>query len=150
ETRAMPPAEFGTSLGGVAEENIDLGRSEVTLVDFDEYAPAHLVDPLLGGSPSPPSSPISRPFTAAPPEFAPRTGFSGRQNEVVGLILLQDHPHALSIIACVAPVTLGVEVAKIEPVLQAEIDCCDRPADFARDEGLAADRAFMVEQDSIR
>ena len=142
----MPPAEFSTSLGGVAEENIDLGRSEVTLVDFDEHAPARLVDPLLGGSLSRPSDPMSGPFEGALHELAHRIGFSSRQNEVVGLILLQDHPHALSIVACVAPVTLGVEVAEIEPVLQAEMDCCDRPADFARDEGLAADRAFMVEQ----
>src|SRR5262245_26610882 len=129
----MPPAEFGTSLGGVAKENIDLGRSELTLLDFAEHAPANSVDRLLGAPLSRPSDPMSGPFEGALHELAHRIGFSGRQNEVVGLILLQDHPHALSIIACVAPVTLGVEVAEIEPVLHAEMDCCDRPADFARD-----------------
>src|SRR5258708_20248757 len=61
ETRARPPPELGTSLGGAAAKSIDLGRSEVTLVDFDNHAPAHLANPLLAGPPPSPSHPTSAP-----------------------------------------------------------------------------------------
>ena len=69
---------------------------------------------------------------------------AGGQHVVVRLVLLQDAPHALDVVAGMAPVALGVEVAEVELVLQAELDRGDRAGDLARDEGLAADRASWL------
>ena len=82
-------------------------------------------------------------------ELAHRVGLAGRQHVVVGLVLLQDQPHALDIVAGMAPVALGVEIAEIEHVLAAALDRGDRAGDLAGDEGLAADRPFVVEQDAV-
>ncbi len=71
-------------------------------------------------------------------ELAHGVGLAGRQHVVVGLVLLQHQPHALDVVARVAPVALGVEIAEIEALLQAELDRRDRARDLARDEGLAA------------
>ena len=48
-----------------------------------------------------------------------------------------------------APVALGFEIAEIERVFEAGLDAGDAARDLARHEGLAADRAFMVEQDAV-
>src|SRR6476659_5799490 len=75
---------------------------------------------------------------------------AGRQNIVVWFGLLQDPPHALDIIAGMAPVTSGVEVTDVELLIGSEVDGGDRTCHLARDESLAADRAFVIEQYSIR
>jgi hypothetical protein len=49
----------------------------------------------------------------------------------------------------VAPVAQGVQVAEVEAVLQAELDAGDGAGDLAGDEGFAAHRAFVVEQDAV-
>src|SRR5947207_14387140 len=75
---------------------------------------------------------------------------AGRQHVVVWLGLLQDPPHALDIIAGMAPVTSGVEVTDVELLVGPEVDGGDRARHLARDERLAADWAFVIEQYSIR
>src|SRR5437879_5332993 len=49
-----------------------------------------------------------------------------------------------------APIAPGFEVTEIERVLKANLDAGDSARDLARHEGLAADRALMIEQDAIR
>src|SRR5262249_58490154 len=49
----------------------------------------------------------------------------------------------------VAPVAPGGEVAEIKAVLPAGGDRRDRAGDLAGDEGLAAGRPLMVEQDAV-
>ncbi len=75
---------------------------------------------------------------------------AGRQHVVVRLVLLQHHPHALDIVAGMAPVALGIEIADEQLVLLAGLDRRHRAGDLARDEGLAADRALVIEQDAVR
>ncbi len=77
-------------------------------------------------------------------------GLAGRQHVVVGLVLLQHPPHALDIVAGMAPVAQGVEIAEEQLALQAMGDRRDGAGDLAGDEGLAADRALVVEQDAVR
>ena len=48
-----------------------------------------------------------------------------------------------------APIAPGVQVAEEKTLLQAQLDACHRTRYFSRHEGLAADRAFMVEQNSV-
>jgi hypothetical protein len=55
----------------------------------------------------------------------------------------------LDVVLGVAPVALGVEVAEVEGVLQAEFDAREGAGDLASDEGLATGRGFVVEQDAV-
>ena len=48
------------------------------------------------------------------------------------------------------PVALGVQVADEELLLLAGFDRRYRARNLARDEGLATDRAFVIEQDAVR
>ena len=58
-------------------------------------------------------------------EVAHTMGYPGRNDVVVRLILLQHEPHRLDIVASEAPVTLGIQIAKRKPVLQAQFDAGD-------------------------
>jgi hypothetical protein len=48
-----------------------------------------------------------------------------------------------------APVAPGIEIAEPQPVLQAKLDRRHRAGDLAANEGLAAARALVVEQDAV-
>ena len=146
----MAPAQPVVRLGRIADQQIDLGRAEIARIDRDADRAgggvySRLVDPL--------AAPLDRNADLGEgqlDQFAHRVGLAGGQHIVVGLVLLGHHPHAADIVAGVAPVALGVEIAEIEPVDQAELDAGDGAGDLARDEGLAAQRAFVVEQDAVR
>ena len=137
-------------LAGIALQQIDLGRPEIARVDPHQLGPgagaeADLVEPA-----------------AAPDDLALGAGerqldqlahavrLAGRQHVVVRRVLLQDPPHALDVVAGMAPVAPGIEVAEVQPLLQPERDRRDRARDLAGDEGLAAQRALVVEQDAVR
>jgi len=47
------------------------------------------------------------------------------------------------------PVAQSREVAEVEAVLQADGDAREGAGDLAGDEGFAADRAFVIEQDAV-
>ena len=55
-------------------------------------------------------------------QLAHAVRLAGRDHEVVGLVLLQHHPHRLDVVLRVSPVALGVEVAEQQLVLEAELD----------------------------
>ena len=108
-----------------------------------------------GRSPSPrrpaPVQTSSRPISAKASSTNSRTLWASpvaSTQSSAGLVL-QDPPHALDIVAGMAPVAPGVEVAEPQPVLQAELDRRHRAGDLAGDEGLAAARALVVEQDAV-
>src|SRR5581483_161291 len=83
-------------------------------------------------------------------KLAHRMGFASGEHVVVGLGLLHDHPHALGVIAGMAPVAPGVEVADIEGLLLPGADRGHGAGYLARNERFAADRALVVEQDAVR
>ncbi len=66
-----------------------------------------------------------------------------------GLILLQHQPLHLDVVAGMAPVAQRVEVAEVKAILQSELDARQRAGDLAGDEGFAAHRRFVVEQDAV-
>jgi hypothetical protein len=74
-------------------------------------------------------------------EIAHAVLHAGGDDEVFGLALLQHQPLHLDVIAGMAPVALGVQVAEVQAILQAELDAGQGAGDLARDEGFAADRA---------
>ncbi len=63
--------------------------------------------------------------------------------------MLDDPPDSVDEIARVTLIALSVEISEIQDNLLAESDAGNRPRDLASDEVLAADRTFVVEQNSI-
>ena len=146
----MAPAELGKGLRRIAEEQIDFGRPAIGRIERNQHvAGAPAVALLLVARPLPLDGPADLAERQLD-ELTYRMGLAGRQHVVVGLLLLEDAPHALDIVAGVTPVALGVEVAEIKAVLIAALDGRDGARDLAGHEGFAADRRFVIEQDPVR
>ena len=62
---------------------------------------------------------------------------AGRQHVVVGFVLLDDEPHALDVIARVAPIALGRQVAEKQLVLQAKLYRCNPAGNLAGNKSFA-------------
>lgn len=73
---------------------------------------------------------------------------AGGNDEILGLLVLQNQPHALDVILRIAPVAQRGEVSEVELVLLALGDTGRREGNLARHEGLAAALRLVVEQDA--
>src|ERR1035437_7388413 len=82
-------------------------------------------------------------------EVAHREGLPGRNDEVIGLVLLQHPPHGVDVLRGITPVATSFNVAHEEGVLEASLDTGDTAGDLARYERLAAPRALVVEKDAV-
>src|ERR1700739_2696852 len=150
EARLRFPAELLARLAGVADQKIDFSGTEIHGIDGHHGLAGFCVDAGLLDA-------LAAPFDAAADlregefdKLAHRAGFARRQHEILGLIRLQDHVHALDIISGMAPVAFRFEISEVERVFQTGLDAGDAARDLARHKGLAADRAFMIEQDAVR
>src|ERR1700692_2821561 len=149
EARLRLPAELLTRLAGVTDQKIDSGGPEIYPIDAHHGLAGFCVDAGLVDA-------LAAPFDSAAnfrerqfDKLAHRAGLARRQHEIVGLIRLQDHVHALDIILGMAPVAFGLEISEIERVFETGLDAGDTARDLARHKGLSADRAFMIEQDAV-
>src|ERR1700694_5885434 len=89
DRRRRLPADFFARLAGVADQEIDFGRTEILGIDADDGLAGFLVDTGFLDA-------LAAPFDAAAnfgerdlDEFAHRAGLAGRQHEVVGRVRLQ-------------------------------------------------------------
>src|SRR5580700_8606709 len=150
ERHAMPPAELVVRLARIADQGFDLGRAKIARIDLDEHMAGFLIQSFLVGAGAFPDDAAADAGERLFDEFAHRMRFACRQHKIVGIVLLHDPPHAFDIVAGMAPIALGIEVAEEQRRLLAELDGRHRAGDLARHEGLAADRAFVIEQDAVR
>ena len=125
------PAEALAGLGGVADQQVDLGRPEELGVLAHVALP--VVDADLG----------ERPLD----ELTHRVRLAGGDDVVVGLVLLQHQPHRPHVVAGVPPVTLRVQRPHHQLVLQPELDPRRRVGHLAGHELDAPARPLVVEQD---
>ena len=146
----MLPAELLLCFCRIAEQEFHLGRAEISGIDAHDRFAGALVDAGLVDALALPGDAAADMGEGALDELAHGMRLAGRQHVIVGLGLLQHAPHALDVIAGVAPVALGVDVAHVERVLHAEVDGRDGAGNLARDEGLAAPRALVVEKNAVR
>src|SRR5581483_11544735 len=130
-----PPAEPLPRLAGIADQQIDLGRAEIDRINPHHRLAGLPVDAGLLDA-------FAAPFDAAADlgkseldELAHRAGLAGREHEVVRRVRLQDRVHALDIVAGMAPVALGFEIAEIERLLEPGLDAGDAAGDLAGDKG---------------
>src|SRR5215470_3766763 len=149
KARLVAPAEPLARFARIAEQNIDLGRTEIARIDFDQNLSGLGIDPDLVDAGAAPDDPAAHMAERALDKFTDRMFLAGGQHIVVGFVLLEHHPHAFHIVAGVAPIALGIQITEIDSVLQAKLDGGDRAGDLARHEGLAAGRAFVIEQNAV-
>ena len=86
----------------VRNKDIDLGRAEIFRINL------HVLFSI--------KSRIGKGFVQ---ELADRMGFPGTDDEIIGLILLQDAPHAFDIFRGKSPVTLCLKIPEIQELLLA-------------------------------
>ena len=75
--------------------------------------------------------------------------FASGNDKVIRLVLLKNQPHALHIVAGIAPVATGIEIAEIQFVLKSGRDAGHGKRDFARHECFASPLALVVEENSV-
>ena len=155
------PLQLGFRLGGVAPEVDDVGGAVEVGADADDDVAgfqvasfrfqvsanalddAHFVEAFaleFEGD--------AGVFEGEVGEFTDGVLDAGGDDEVVGLVLLKDEPHALDIVLGIAPVTEGVHVTEVEAVLYALSDAGCSEGDLAGDEGLATALTLVVEEDA--
>ncbi len=118
-------------LGGVADEEVDLGGPEELLVDDDVVLVAETEVLERDGG-----------------ELTDAVGLAGADDVVVGFGLLEHVPHRGDVVAGEAPVSFGVEVPQRQRVDLAQLDAGRAVGDLAGHELEAASGALVVEQDA--
>src|SRR5690606_20087152 len=150
EAYLVAPAEIGARLRRIAEQDVDLGRTEIRWIDRDQYVAGAPAIALLVDAPAVPGDRPPDAIECELHEFAHRMWFAGGEHVVVRRVLLEDHPHTFDIVARMTPVAPRVEASEIEALLEAPLDARDGLSDLARHERLAAPRPLVVEQDAVR
>src|SRR5262249_41649772 len=149
ETDPVSPAKLSMRLRCVADQNIDFSRPEIARIDLDQFLAARFIDAGLMPSLAPPRNAAADHSNGPLDELAYSMAVASRQHVIVWLWLLHDHPHALNVVAGMAPVAPRIEIANEELFLQPDLDCGDGAGKFSRNESLTTDRTFVVEQNSI-
>ena len=148
EGGAGRPAKLSLGFAGIAEQGFDFGGTGVARVHRTP-ATALVVVALLVHALAAPGDAHAQFRRGLFDEFPHAMLFAGGDDVVFGPVLLQHQPLHLDVIAGVAPVAPGGQVAEVETVLQAELDAGQGAGDFAGDESLAAQGRFVVEQDAV-
>src|SRR5439155_6051829 len=81
-------------------------------------------------------------------ELTDRVVFTGCDDVVPGLVLLQHQPHRAHVVTRIAPVTARVEIAQHELVLETERDRRGAVRDLARQELQWSSRRLVVVEDA--
>ena len=100
-------------LGRIANQEIDFGWSKISRIDPHHNLAAALIDPGLVDALA---APFDSPIDLAKGEFdkfTDRMSFPRGQNEIVGLLLLDNPIDAFDIVARVAPVASRVQIARL-------------------------------------
>src|SRR5262252_1724387 len=125
------PAEHAHRLARIAVQVIHLGRTEIPRIDLDVLLPVELERAERDVQ-----------------HLAHAVRLAGGDDVIVGLVVLQHHPHRLDVVAREAPVALGVQVAEVQLLLQPVANAGGGPGDLAGDERDPAPRRFVVEEDA--
>ena len=142
------PAEFGLGLGRVAPEVHHVSRAVEVFRDcHDGFAIRH-IDSSFVHALAFPAEFYACMVERERREFTDGVLNAGRDNEVFGLVVLQNEPHAFHIILGVAPVAEAVEVAEVQAILLALSNAGGGERNLTGHEGFAAAFGFMIEQNA--
>mmetsp|Transcript_73672 Transcript_73672/g.146502 ORF Transcript_73672/g.146502 Transcript_73672/m.146502 type:complete len:324 (-) Transcript_73672:367-1338(-) len=143
------PSELLLRFGRVANQQLHFRRSEVLRIDPDVHLVRLGVDTLLIDPLALPLDSDADAFERELDERTNRVRLARRHHEIIGSFLLKHHPHHLHIVACMPPIAFGIDVAHVEAILHAQLYASDGARHFARDEGGAAPRRLVVEEDAV-
>ena len=75
--------------------------------------------------------------------------FTSSQDIVIRFVHLKHHPHALDVIACMAPITLGINVTQIQGLVNAFVDTGDTGRNLTGHKGTATTRRLVIEENTV-
>lgn len=81
--------------------------------------------------------------------FDSRVRLTGGKDVIIRFIHLKHHPHALNVVTCMAPITLGINVTQVQGLVDASVDACHTGSDLASHKGTATTRRFVVEENTV-
>ena len=135
-------------LGGIAPKVYDIGRAIEVRRNLNEHLSGCLVDSLFIHALALPLELNAGVVEGKLRKLTDRMLLAGCDDEILRLLVLQNQPHALDIVLCVAPVAERGQVSKIKLVLQSLCNsgCCK--GYFSCNKGLASAFGFVIEQNS--
>ena len=142
------PAQLALCFGRVAPEVDDVRRAVEVGADLDDRLACGLVDALLVHALADKFQLDAHIVEGQLAELADGVLLTGGDDEVLGLVVLQNQPHALDVVPGIAPVAQAGQVAQIQLILLALRNAGGSQCDLAGDEGLAAALGLVVEQDA--
>mmetsp|Transcript_21097 Transcript_21097/g.50915 ORF Transcript_21097/g.50915 Transcript_21097/m.50915 type:complete len:248 (+) Transcript_21097:397-1140(+) len=71
------------------------------------------------------------------------------QDVVIRSIVLEHHPHTLDVVTGMSPIALGINVTKVQALIQPLTNASDGNGDLARDEGGTSAGRLVVEKNAI-
>jgi hypothetical protein len=144
------PAKLSLGLGRVTEEKVDLSRTEVSRVDGNKDTGLVLgIHTLLVDALTDPLESDTNGSEGLLAKLLDGVRLTSGKNKVIGDLLLEHEPHALNVVLCVAPITLGVEVTKVNGVLETTVDTGDGTSDLTGHESRTTPGGLVVEKDTI-
>mmetsp|Transcript_42810 Transcript_42810/g.130196 ORF Transcript_42810/g.130196 Transcript_42810/m.130196 type:complete len:369 (+) Transcript_42810:193-1299(+) len=147
------PSELLLRLSWVAKEKLHLCWSEILRIDTnqDTVLILSIYTNLIHSSCLP--LPLDRGANNRESllhELTNRVSLASRQHVIISLILLKHHPHALNIVAGMAPIALGINIAKVQAFVNLLLNPRHSCSDLTCHECAATTRRLVVEKDTIR
>mmetsp|Transcript_174241 Transcript_174241/g.553180 ORF Transcript_174241/g.553180 Transcript_174241/m.553180 type:complete len:249 (+) Transcript_174241:260-1006(+) len=143
------PASLLLQLRHVAEQGLHLRGPEVLLGDLHQHLAGLRVDALFLEALAAPHDRPPAELEAERAELAHAVLPVGGHHVVIRRLLLHHHPHRLDVVARVAPIAQGVQVAQQDAVPAARHDLSDVGGHLLGDEGASAARRLVVEEDAV-
>ena len=146
---ARIPSQNLACLLWIAKQLLHFCRSEILRIDLYQHTSGLLVDALLVETIALPLQFDAHKAERQCSELAHGVILAGSNHEVVGFGLLQDKPHTLHVVGCIAPVAQCIEVAKIELILMSRGYAACSKGYLSGNESFAAALALVVEQYAV-
>ncbi|AGE50330.1 phytase [Acanthocystis turfacea Chlorella virus Canal-1] len=143
------PAELLLGFRRVAEQGFYFTGTKVPRVHCDEHFARQRVNSLQLFTFSVPLERNIERIAGLFYELLHRVLLACGNHKVLRLVNLEHSPHCLDVIPGVAPITLGVHVPEEQTRLLPEFHTRETTGDFSRDKRFAAQRALVIEQNSI-
>ena len=121
EVGAWGPAEFALSLGRITKKGLHLSGAEVAWIDGNDDVAVRVIGFFVEAGPLPGKTQL-QPSSTMLDELAHAVLLASSNDIVLRFLLLEHQPLHLDVIAGVAPIALGVEVAHVERLLQADLN----------------------------
>mmetsp|Transcript_18202 Transcript_18202/g.27028 ORF Transcript_18202/g.27028 Transcript_18202/m.27028 type:complete len:261 (+) Transcript_18202:28-810(+) len=147
------PTNLLLGLGGVSEQELDFGRTEVSGIDLDKdtrFVLSINSDLINGSGGSNPLDGCSNNLEGLLDKLTDSVRLSSCKNVVIGFVLLHHHPHTFDVITGMSPITLGINVTQVQGLILLLHNTSNTCRNLTGHEGAATTGRFVVEKNTIR